>query len=147
MQEALAFLQGMESPQKHAGFPRGPYAGNKYAYAIISGLSDQDALEWAAAQPPDAEGNPIEYAEGNYSHPHKIIVIEMKVQDGNVSDVEITLHPSTKPNSLDSTYPPGSMPGANNYSLIHGDNPIATAMEVAVQEIRDELEPAGGAGV
>lgn len=144
MQEALAFLQGMESPQKHAGFPRGPYNGTKYAYAIISGLSEE---EWAAAQPPNAGGNLIEYIEGDYSFPHKIIVIEMKVQDGNVSDVEITLHPSTKPSSLDANYPPGSMPGNNNYSLIHGDNPIANAMEVAVQEIRDELEPAGGAGV
>jgi hypothetical protein len=147
-EEVRDFLQAMEAPQIHAGFPRGPYAGNKYVYAVLSGIDDQEANAWAAAQPPDAEGHPIVYEEDNYNHPHKIIVIEMKIEGQNVSEVAITLHPNKKPNSLDADYPPGHMPGSNEYVLADGANPISNAIEAGLQEIQDAVvAPAGGAGV
>ena len=131
--EVRAFLAGMEIPQAHAGFPRGPYEGNKYVYALLAPVDEQD--------------EPNNYNMTSYDHPQKIIVMEMKVDGENVSDLLITLHPNKVPNTLDDQYPPGRVPGANNYSLTHGDNPIANAIEHAVETVKqiwkEEEGPAG----
>ena len=124
--EVRAFLAGMEIPQAHAGFPRGPYEGNKYVYALLAPVDEQD--------------EPNNYNMTSYDHPQKIIVMEMKVDGENVSDLLITLHPNKVPNTLDDQYPPGRVPGANNYSLTHGDNPIANAIEQGVDAVKQAWE-------
>ena len=125
-QATCAFLAGMDPfPVLCAGYPRGPYAGNKWAVAII-GESEED---------PDGYGD--------YSKEHKIIVISMKVEGENVTEVAIVTHDSKTPNSLDADYPPGVAPGGNEYIPGDGANPIANAIERAI----DGICQAGAGGV
>ncbi len=121
---ACEFLAGMESVALCASYPRGPYAGNKWVIAYIG----------------EADGHAEEY--GDYDKPHKIITVSMKIEGQNVSEVAFATYEALSPNLL--PHASGHMPGGNEYIPAHGANPIANALEQAMDGICNPPAPAAG---